>query len=580
METKFSPTKPMKTNILKLFICALVMTSFYAARAATVINSSYTGPIGGNWSDPANWSPQIVPNNSADQKFNVSIPGAELPGVTLDIDVKLRSLTLKDNFSTVFLQDHSIVSASTSVGVNFPDEFVTGGVIFISATHAPVLANLGDLADFSGTTLNSGIFLAFAAGDNPAAAATIQFHGADIRTNSGTVQLGTPRGRIVDENGRDALRHLQHNLVDGDLDFEIGHNFTTEGSLINEGAIDLATKDSPAGPGDVNTTLTINGNYTGIGFPLDPNTLGVVGLYAPGPIGDARMVINGALTNYDAGTQTLHKSYFGWFAANGASATTRVLGGGKPLDIVTSKASLVFGGPNTGFRDRFGNDALRNLAVSARLIIGNRNFTTANDFTSTSRLTIFGDTRFVVSGHLTIRSGFFEVSPLSEYVHEGAPDFPTTPYLSSQVIVRGNFNLPAPGILRFHVLDHEKTATVNVKGAAVFAGTLQAGVEDVSKVDADDSFTVLTADKIAGQFSNVANGGRVDVYAMFDDLGNPQGDPVGTFLVSYNKTKVILSDFQPAADAFNPGPAVRAHDDQQPLHSVSFHARARGGARR
>jgi hypothetical protein len=532
----------MKTNILKLVICAVVLASFSAIRAATIINSTYTGPIGGNWSDPANWSPQIVPNNSADQKFNVSIPGAEFPGVTLDIDVKLRSLTLKDDFSTLFLQDHSLVSASTSVGVNFPDEFIRGGVIFISASNNPVLANLGNLADFSGTTLNSGVFLAFAAGDNPAAAATIQFHGADIRTNSGAVQLGSPRGRIVDENGRDALRHLQHNLVDGDLDFEIGHNFTTEGSLINEGEIDLFTKDSPAGPGDVNTTLTINGNYTGIGFPTDPNTLGLVGLYAPGPIGDARVVIEGALTNYDAGTQTLHKSYFVWEAANGASATTRVLGG-RPIDVFTSRASLSLYGPNTGLRDRFGNDALRNLAVSARLLIGDRNFTTANNFTSTSRLSIFGDTRFVVSGHLTISRGLFEVSPLTGHARKGIPDFPTTPYLSSQVIVRGNFNLPAPGILLFHVLDHEKTATVNVKGAAVFAGTLQAAVEKVGRISASDSFTVLTAREICGQFSNVASGGRVPAYSVdqFDNLL----EPVGTFRVTYDKTSLTLSNFQP-----------------------------------
>ena len=77
--------------------------------------------------------------------------------------------------------------------------------------------------------------------------------------------------------------------------------------------------------------------------------------------------------------------------------------------------------------------------------------------------------------YIGIRNGFFEVSPLERLA--GGPGFPTTPYKSSQVIVRGNFNLPAPGILRFHVFDHEKTATVNVKRAAVFAGTLEAAVE-------------------------------------------------------------------------------------------------------
>ena len=300
--------------------------------------------------------------------------------------------------------------------------------------------------------------------------------------------------------------------------------------------------------GDTNTTLTISGNYTGIGYPLDLNTDGLVELLAPGPNGNARMVIKGALTNYDADTQTLHKSYFGWEAANGAGATTRVLGGGKPLDIVTSEAALVLFGPNTGFRDKFGNDALRNLAVSARLLIGDRNFTTADSFVSTSRLSIFGDTRFTVSGHLTVRNGFFEVSPLTGYARNRDPGFPATPsYLSSQVIVRGNFNLHSPGILRFHILNHEKTATVNVKGAAVFAGTLQAGVEKVGKVSVSDSFTVLTADMITGQFSNVASGGSINVYSAFDSLGNPIGDPVGTFRARYNRNSLVLDNFQPGS---------------------------------
>jgi hypothetical protein len=225
---------------------------------------------------------------------------------------------------------------------------------------------------------------------------------------------------------------------------------------------------------------------------------------------------------------------------------------------------------------------LRNLALSARLLIGDRDFTTATSFTSTSRLSVLGDCRFTVSGHLTIRNGFFEVSPLE--LLAGGLGFPTAPYKSSQVIVRGNFNLPSPAILLFHVLDHKKTATVNVKGAAVFAGSLQVGVEKPGRISGTDRFTVLTAAQISGQFSNVANGGRVDVYDGvhgFDlTSGNPIGDPIGTFLVSYNATTLVLSDFQPAANAFNPGPAVRAHDDQQPLHSVSFHARARERAGR
>ena len=262
-------------------------------------------------------------------------------------------------------------------------------------------------------------------------------------------------------------------------------------------------------------------------------------------MGDAKMLINGALTNYDSGTQTLHKSYFGWEAAGGASATTRVLGGGKPSTSSTSEAALVLFGPNTGFRDKFGNDALRNLAFSARLLIGDRKFTTANNFTSTSRLGIFGDTRFVVSGHLTISRGFFEVSPLTGYARDGDPGFPTTPYLSSQVIVRGNFNLPSPGILRFHILNEAKTAT----GKRERRCDLRRFTASRRGRHLENSWGRqlhrLTADRISGRFSNVACGGRLnDVYGSFDQFGNPLGDPIGSFRVTYNKSSLVLSNFR------------------------------------
>lgn len=408
-----------------------------------------------------------------------------------------------------------------------------------------MLADLGNLAGFSGTTLNSGIYQADTTYSDPSLGltSTIKFNRADIRTNKAYIGLFGASSRIVDQNGHDALARFQHNELDGTLDFEQGYSFTSAGSIVNEGRIFLVTSyGGIEGP----VLFTVRGDYTGIGYPINPgpHVLGAPDLVAAGPLYDARMIIEGKVTNYDASTRTLNKSYWIWEAANGVKAITQVRGGERPFDIVTSKAAVILFGPNTGFRDKFGNDALRNLSVSARLLIGDRNFTTCGSFTSTSRLSIFGDTRFTVSGHLTIRSGFFEVSPLTGYAREGFPDTPIDPaYLSSSVIIRGNLNLPPPSILRFHIFNEAKTATVNVKGAAIFAGSLQAGVEDVSKVHGDNSFTVLTADSISGQFSNVANGGRVNVYGDFDAFGNPLGDPIGTFRVAYNKDRLVLSDF-------------------------------------
>ena len=122
----------MKTNLLckiSSIICALMFASFSSAQAAT-INSTYTGPIGGNWNDPANWSPNTVPNNNGTDTFNVSVD-SEYPGVTLDVDVNLNSLTLSTttDFSAILATDHSLTSAATSLAVNFADEQFGGGVV-------------------------------------------------------------------------------------------------------------------------------------------------------------------------------------------------------------------------------------------------------------------------------------------------------------------------------------------------------------------------------------------------------------------------------------------------------------------
>ena len=222
-------------------------------------------------------------------------------------------------------------------------------------------------------------------------------------------------------------------------------------------------------------------------------------------------------------------------------------------DLSTSsrvRSSLVLFGPHTGFRDKYGNDALRNLAVNGRMLIGDRQFSTAGDFTSTSRLSIFGDTLFTINGNLTIQGGFMGLWAVTGYALAGNPDFPIDPaYLPANLLVTGSFNLPAQSILRFHVFDPNTLATMSVNGTATLAGVLQSGVDDVSQLTPPDSITVMTANHIVGQFSNVASGGRINSYIGFDVDNNPIGDPLGSFLVTYDNTELVLSDFQPAENA-------------------------------
>ena len=531
----------MKTNLLckiSSIICALMFASFSSAQAAT-INSTYTGPIGGNWNDPANWSPNTVPNNNGTDTFNVSVD-SEYPGVTLDVDVNLNSLTLSTttDFSAILATDHSLTSAATSLAVNFADEQFGGGAVVFEARHSNVIANLGNLADFSGTTLNGGNYIVISDHADSGMTATIQFNGADIRTSNGDMLLAGPGARIVDENGNDALRNFEHNLLYGIFDFETGRNFMSAGSIVNEGDVHVISEFAGA---DANTTLTINGDYTGIGFPLDAGTLGRALVEAAGPIGDAKMVINGALTNYNAARKTLNKTWYQWEAANGRSATTQVLGGSRPLDIVTNNASLNLYGPNTGLRDKFGNDALRNLAVSARFFMGDRDFTTADSFTSTSRLSIYGNSHFNVNGHLSVSGDQFQVFALTGYALLGEDGFPNDPpYKKTYITVRGSLDMRSVDRFRYGIFDNATLPSVTINGAAKLGGALVPYLLDGANVSASDRFTLMTAANMVGHFSNVVSGGRVTAFSY------PDGSELGTFLLTINKRSIVLSDFQPA----------------------------------
>ncbi len=363
----------MKTNLLhksSLCLCAIMLVASNSAPAVSMttpsvlthdlpltLRSTYVGPVGGNWSNPANWSPPFVPNSYRSiLGFNVSV-GREFPGVTLDINALVHSLTLTGNQSTVYLLNHSLTSAATSVGVNFPNQLFGGGFLFLAAEKRDVLARLGNLADFSGTTLNTGNYVIVASTTNPELTATVQFNDADIRTNRADIQLAGPGSRIIDQTGNDALSHFNYNQGASSIfDIEAGRNLTTEGSLVNEGEVHVL---AGFGGDEATTTLTINGDYTGIGSPFDPGTNGVAFLVAPGPLGDARMVIRGHLTNYDGNTHTLRKSYWWWEAANGRKAVTQVLGGPVAMDIVPSRAALILIGPLPVFGT--GMDATRSV---------------------------------------------------------------------------------------------------------------------------------------------------------------------------------------------------------------------------
>jgi hypothetical protein len=485
------------------------------ALAQTTTSVTYVGDDQGNWSDPNNWSPSRVPNNTARDRFNVRT--ADLT-VSLDVDATVDSLKLVGDFPTLFAIDHNLASASTRVAGNATNG-TFGGTLFFVAQHKNVLANLGNLADFSGTTLTGGYgYLLDTTAADPGVTATYQFNGANIVNSHGGIGMAGPRTQIVDEHGHDALRNFNHNEWDGFFGVVDGHgNFTTSASFLNDGELQIGDGSS----------ITIRRDYTS-------SDTAETAIFSSGE-GDAGMLINGNLGNYDPKTKTLSSTTLTFISSLGQSGTMKVLGS-PAIDVVTSNAFINLAGANSGLRDRNGSDALRDLTTSYGMRLGSRSFTTAGAFIVTHRLSLYGDAHLKVTGHLGINGGFLELTPRNIYRIIANDSFPIDPaVMPLSLTVKANFNLKSPAVLRVRFADSQNVGTFRVGGSAVLSGALEPLLLPGATIDSTTRWTILTAKNVVGAFSNVASGQRIDL---------PSGE--GSMLLTITKTAVVLSDFQPA----------------------------------
>ncbi|MGI8889280.1 MAG: hypothetical protein ACR2G0_00650 [Chthoniobacterales bacterium] len=504
----------------------LLLTFFigFVASDARATDSTYTGPDLGNWGKAANWSPATVPANGGGMTFDVAITDLS---VTLNINPTIDRLTLGGDSAALFSVDHSLISAETSV--------TPAGTLDFTAGATDVLMDAGNLADFTGTALTGGFYQFLAAEGHTA---TLRFNGADIRTNSAALHLKGAGARAEDESGNDAFANLALNTVDGDIELQNGQNLTTPGDFVNDGYFLYYA----------GTTLTVNGDLTNVGDRRDPGTVGYLdGLSRAGE--NSLIVVNGVLPNYDAATKTLNKGRFFFGSIDGALNTLQVLGG-PLLDIVNNNAAVVLEGENTGFIDRNGDDAFRNLAMNSRVIqMGARSLTTAGDFTNIDSLVILGDSTFTVSGDL-LNSGFLDVSTLNSYLLFSDVNFPLPidpPAQNTELNVAGKLTLDAESTLAFEVFGDSPQAVINVAGTAAFDGMLTVTVLDDlgATVTGSDSLTVLTAASINGSFANVPSGRRV--FAVKDS----DFTPAGSFRATYDDNTLVLSEFLPHAGLLN-----------------------------
>jgi hypothetical protein len=315
----------------------------YVADAETVVNSTF---LGGDslYSNPANWSPGEVPNNTATKKYNVTA----MPRFFLDNgDVTVSNLTIGDWLLASLGPSLTVTGATT---INFTPGSTSGPGIFLSATSGPITFSLGSLSTFAHGVL-TGAYSLFGP-------ATLQFNGADVTALSGTSITLERESGIVNENGLDGLRNLAR--IDSDSSLTMtAHQFATAGDLTIDGML----------------TLGAYGNVPG------------------------SFRVTGSLTNFDGATRTLRS---GTYQLNGGStAATTTTFDFSGADIVNNGATLSFFG-SAAIVDELGRDGLRNFSrnlATGRLSLLGRDITISGDFTNDGILET--DSKFAIQGTLT-----------------------------------------------------------------------------------------------------------------------------------------------------------------------------------
>ncbi len=334
----------------QLVLGVFALAASTSAIAETVESTFILRPENPLYSNPANWLPPQVPNNSGETNYNITVRDTSFTG---DIDATV------SNF--VFAGGSSIqVEANLTV---------TGTTLNIATTRSiPILVNSATLARDatfdagSLSTFSNGILTGkYWIGADENTLSALKFNGANVvKLQNAELSLLGSGAHILDEQGHDGISNLEE--IDGPSwltisaqDFVTGASFSNQGRLILSASFD--------GPG---TTFTIPG----------------------------------AFTNFDSATHTLTGGNYE--LENSFGVTTPLILRFSGADIVSNAATL-FIQLNGAIEDLAGNDALRNFShntATGDFILGGHNFTTGGDFTNDGRLRMLYSI-FTVTGALT-----------------------------------------------------------------------------------------------------------------------------------------------------------------------------------
>lgn len=331
----------------------------WSQRASGQTEVSWASASSGDWSNPLNWSPNVVPNNSGPNTYNATIGVAGAYTVNLDLDVTIEKLTFNAAGSVLQLADTADLTLNsdwTMSGTEFNGRRDLGG--------SGTLAVLGNI-NFSDAHLRhttqvttSGLWTFNSTTADEICDTGVDHGGNAAWTGAGDILLG--RGATF-RTGVSSVFSIQSAAVFG------FNGLGAEGTFINRGTL----RKESAG-------LTRFDRCA-----LDNQSSGAVEVTA----GQLRA---NRVSNLSGGTLT-----GGAWTVSGGGALSFVDLFDAVQDVTTNAANVTLDGAGSQF-DSF--DAVTTNDAAGTITLRNaRNFTTQDNFTNNGKLAVGSGTEFKVA---------------------------------------------------------------------------------------------------------------------------------------------------------------------------------------
>jgi fibronectin-binding autotransporter adhesin len=291
----------MKTHIAKLSAVLALLAFASAAHSATI---TWTNPVGGNWSDAANWSPNQVPTNT--DNVLITTPGTYT--VNLDVPGVVTNLTLGAGGGAGGVQTFAVTNLLTVSSL-------------VSVTNGGVLNSSGINAGFSGAmTIANGGVLNLAAGYNNFTFTANPL----IATNGGVINAG---GSPI-YGGYGGTEYYYGSTINGTVSVASGGVLNSLGASIaagltvahggevNVNSLGMAIKEPLTNSGAINLTdgQLGNDNYDTVSGSAYGELVnlpgGAINLQGSTAIGGGGYIINQGFIVQSAGTNAMNSPVF------------------------------------------------------------------------------------------------------------------------------------------------------------------------------------------------------------------------------------------------------------------------------